>query len=142
MSDIYGVYSAQCKAFPYSRNARRCRDRLPPGQAPSTPNYPSTLFFASQPDSHLPHDIVASAPLAFTTPSPEFCAGIATGVPRCFTVKLTISSNIVSRVSRARSSTSEGCRFFVSIGFKTVNCEYGASILVCQTYLSPKSFQT
>jgi hypothetical protein len=25
------------------------------------------------------YDIVASAPLAFTTPSPEFCAGIATG---------------------------------------------------------------
>jgi hypothetical protein len=69
-----------------------------------------------------PYDFVtvASAPLAFTTPSPEFREGIATGRPRAFDVKATISLSISSRVSLAKSSTSEGLRFFVSIGFKTI----------------------
>jgi hypothetical protein len=69
--------------------------------------------------SHYDFAIVASAPLAFTTQPPEFCAGIATGRPRAFDVKATISLSIRSRVSLVRSSTSEGFRFFVSIGFKT-----------------------
>jgi len=65
------------------------------------------------------YDIVASAPLAFTTLSPDFCAGIATGRPLAFAVKLTISRSIKSLVSRAKSSTSDVFRPFVSIGFKT-----------------------
>ena len=63
--------------------------------------------------------VVASTPLAFTTLPPEVCAGIATGRPRAFDVKATISLSISSRVSLVRPSTSEGFRFFVSIGFKT-----------------------
>jgi hypothetical protein len=74
------------------------------------------LYYTSRSQQQLPPSflmpshfaIVASAPLAFTTPSPEFCAGIATGRPRAFDVKATISLSISSRVSLARSSTSEG----------------------------------
>ena len=68
-----------------------------------------------------PYDNVASAPLAFTTPFVPLSAGIAIGCPRCLAVKFTISWSINSRVSLVRSSTSEGWRFFVSIGFKTVH---------------------
>ncbi len=67
-------------------------------------------------------DIVASAPLAFITPSPEFCDGIAMGLPLSFDVKLTSSFSIRSRVSRVRSSTSAGVKPFVSIGFSTTKC--------------------
>ena len=63
--------------------------------------------------------VVASTPLALTTPSPEFCAGIGTGRPLDFAVNATISLSINSRVSLARSSTSEGFKFLVSMGFKT-----------------------
>jgi hypothetical protein len=74
------------------------------------------------------YDIVASVPLAFNTPSADFCAGIATGRPLAFAVRLTISRSINSLVSRARSSTSDGFKFFVSIGFRTMASQLNHAI--------------
>ena len=85
----------------------------------------SSCLVTATPD----YDIVASAPLAFTTPSPEFWAGMATGRPLAFEVMATISRSINSLVSRAKSSTSEGWSPFVSIGFKTTRISKSLSVV-------------
>lgn len=66
-------------------------------------------------------EVVASTPLAFTTPvfdRPSF-GSIWTGFPRCLAVNSAIVVIIVFRVLITSSSTSSDVRFFVSIGLST-----------------------
>lgn len=120
IADIYGVYIAYCKAIPYSKHAKVCVRDVNHYSVGNPALLAATLVLILYTIGSINlYDTVASAPLAFTTLSPDFCAGIAIGCPRAFAVKLTISRSINSLVSRARSSTSDGFRFFVSIGFKT-----------------------
>lgn len=94
------------------------RQICPMLQCSNSPNLPKPFSSAFT----LYVDLPTSTPLALATPFVDACAGKAIGCPLALDVNATNSFSIRSRTSRAKSSTSAGVKFVVSIGFSTKAC--------------------